>query len=116
MKDSGNVAAGELKRSEWPAVARRIREGRERAGLSQTEIAQRIGIASDSVRDLESYDDEGYRNVSLRELEALGRMLRVEPRVLLLGSEAADRPNKLTFADISSALSKRLAEQNQTAD
>ena len=93
----------------WPPVSRRIREARLRMGLSEVEAAGRVHMNLPSYWDLEQFDDEAFCVVSLAELQAVGQMLGVEPRVLLLGSEATTVGRAVTFAEIASRLAERVA-------
>ena len=56
----------ELETVQLPPVAARIRQARLQAGLSENEIARRLGITIHSYCDLESYDYEAFTNLSLK--------------------------------------------------
>lgn len=55
---------------------------RRAAGLTQEEMAERIGLSYDYVRDLE----RGTRNLRLETIEALATKYAVDPVALLDGS------------------------------
>jgi len=44
-------------------------------GLSDSEVARRLGLTVESYRDLERYDDETFSVISLRDLDTLGKIL-----------------------------------------
>lgn len=100
---------------EWPSVTKRIQEARARAGLMPSEIAERVGITEASYWDLEWFDDEAFNVISLRVLSALGETLNVEPRVLLLGPEATEPPEAVSFAHIAWRLEEHIAQTGKSA-
>jgi len=106
----------ELEARQWPPVASRIREARRRAGLSDTEVARRLGVTVSSYCDLERYDDEAFAVISLGDLEALGRILSVQPRVLLLGSEAEGLKHSMTADEITARLGEKLLASGQSVE
>ena len=65
----------ELEQRQWPPVASRIQEARLPTGLSDSEVARRLGLTVESYRDLERYDDETFSVISLRDLDTLGKIL-----------------------------------------
>jgi transcriptional regulator with XRE-family HTH domain len=106
----------ELEARRWPPVASRIHEARLRTGLSDTEVARRLGLTVSSYCDLERHDDEAFEVISLRDLEALGRILRVQPRVLLLGSEAEGLKQSITEGEITERLGQKMLESGQSVE
>src|SRR5262245_45053032 len=94
---------------EWPPVARRIARARARAGLIEREAADRLGLAWPAYCDLERFDDEAFSVVSFKTLAALGRLVGVELRVLLLGADGEGAPS-LSFREISQRLVQRLEQ------
>jgi len=106
----------ELEERRWPPVASRIREARLRTGLSDTEVARRLGLTVDSYCDLERYDDEAFSVVSLRDLDALGRILGVQPRLLLLGPEAEGLKRSITEAEITTHLADKVSDSGQSIE
>lgn len=64
-------------------IARRIHQLRTRAGLSQRELARRVGTSASAICRLEDADYEGHSLFMLKRIaEALGR--RVEIRFVLV--------------------------------
>jgi len=116
MEGLASADGDDITSREWPAAAVRIRDARLLVGLSEKEVAHRLGIGLDSYWDLEFHDDEIFTVVSLKTLEQLGRVLQVEPRVLLLGPEAERFQETVTFAEISTRLANQLTERGLTAD
>ena len=63
------------------ALGRNLRKHRERLGLSQEKFAEHLGFHRTYAGALE----RGERNISLKSLETLGTLLKVDPRDLLRG-------------------------------
>jgi transcriptional regulator with XRE-family HTH domain len=103
-------------KQQWPSVARRIREARLRTGLTDTEVAQRLNMTIHSYWDLEHHDDEAFTVASLANLTALGQILGVAPRFLLLGSGATEVNQTITFSDIAARLAERIATDVETVE
>ena len=101
---------------EWPSTAARIRAARVKRGLDEGVVADQLEMSVESYFDLESYDDEAFMVAALRDLVALGRILNVEPRVLLLGSEVEGARRSVTFEEIAEGLRRRLATSGVAAD
>src|SRR5437667_10991562 len=115
---AGRAAAdlSDLQKREWPPVANRIREARLRTALSDIEVARRLSMTVESYDDLEWHDDEAFTVVPLKDLEALGRVLAVPPKVLLLGPEAEGLGQTLTFSEITARLAERISKGILTAE
>ena len=101
---------------EWPATAKRIRDARLKVGVGEGEVADRLGTSIESYYDLETYDDEAFTVVDLRDLVTLGNIFGVEPSVLLLGSEVEHIRRSIDFSDIADGLKRRLATGAVTAE
>lgn len=80
------------------AIAGRIRDARKLAGLSQGQLAQRLGLHRPSVSEIEA----GNRGVSAEELLKLADILDVSISWL-----AAERPEKLDPHDAKLELAAR---------
>ncbi len=106
----------ELETVQLPSVGDRIRQARLQAGLSENEIARRLGITIHSYCDLESYDYEAFTVVSLKHVAELGRILGVQPRVLLLGRDGEGGKQTVTFEDVTAHIAKKVSESGLTAD
>ena len=72
--------------SDWPAVAERFREARERLGLTQADVAEQLGIQVSSYWDIEFHDDEAFDCFSLAELRQIATILKTPLEVLLFGN------------------------------
>src|SRR5262249_27727113 len=72
----------------WPPAARRIAEARARAGLSESEMAERLGMTFESYDDLERYNDEVFMVIGLNTLRELARALNVTPGFIVIGDES----------------------------
>lgn len=61
------------------AIGRQIDQARKAAGLTQAELAERVGTTPSFISDLEEAEDQGCSIAMLRRIAAaLGRSLRVE--------------------------------------
>ena len=58
-----------------PGAGERVRGAREAKGLSEAEVARRIGIDEPLVYDLETYDDDLSSTLSLQQLCSLAALL-----------------------------------------
>lgn len=115
-RDESRAASEDSDADVWPPVSRRIAEARLRNGLTEADAAGRLDMTFASYWDLENFDAEAFCAVSLVELRALGEMLRVEPRVILLGAGTPAMVPSISFADIASRLAERVARDGWSAD
>jgi hypothetical protein len=84
--------------------------------MSDTEVANRLGITVHSYDDLERYDDEAFTALSLQELLSLGRALGVKPATLLFGSAADGLKTSVVPDEITARLTQKMIERHQTAE
>lgn len=61
------------------AVGRRVRRGREAAGLRQDELAERVGLTRTSITNIE----KGKQRIQIHTLYAIARALSLSPRAFL---------------------------------
>jgi transcriptional regulator with XRE-family HTH domain len=87
----------------------RIRQARERLGLSMAQVAERLGRSLAWYRDVESYPDELFSNVSLAHLQLLGDILGLEPSRILLGDSATPSSRRGEFQDVTTVLNRKMA-------
>ena len=64
---------------ERPPAAKRIKEAREKAGLSPEKVAEIVGLSIAAYDDLEEDDDEAFMCVSLGQLRSLAEILLIKP-------------------------------------
>ena len=101
MKDP-EFAARLKKAGEAWDVAMQLAELRKESGLSQKELAKRIGTSQQQISRLESPSYEGHSLSMIRRVaEALGATVRVE-------IERGKRPRKQAIAEDSAKYSKKL--------
>jgi len=86
------------------------------SGLTENEIALRLGMTVSSYCDLELHDDEAFTVVSLKDLVELGRILAVPPRILLLGSEEEGVGQTVSFDKVTASVARKLKESSQTEE
>ncbi len=72
--------------TESTPIGRRIREARERRGISQQKVADALGIPRTAVTNLEA----GSRTVSTLELTKLGALFNLSPAIFLDGAGTSD--------------------------
>lgn len=108
--DTGNTSG-----CRWPPVAERIRQARERLGLTITEVAKLVGITSSSYYDAEGRDDEVFTVLSLAQIVRLGRLLSVAPGELLFGPSGPER-QEISFAEIVERLGEKLEASGLSAE
>ncbi|MDL2273632.1 helix-turn-helix domain-containing protein [Oscillospiraceae bacterium OttesenSCG-928-G22] len=82
----------------------RIREAREKAGMSINNLAQKLSINSTSLRNIEA----GSRLPSLPVFAELCAALEVSPAILLYGAEC--NPDELSFMDRCERLTPKQRE------
>jgi len=101
---------------EWPAAVKRIAAARERQGLSETDVASRVGLTIPAYFDLEQFEDEVFTVIDLNQLSSLAAALGVKPAVLLLGDEAEPIPQDITPEDAVAHLNEHLATRRQSIE
>ena len=79
-----------------PPLAARIRQARRAAGLSQSQVAQLLGLQRPSITEMES----GNRRVSSEELVNLARLFEVSP-TWLLESGSGENDEHLSKAQLA---------------
>lgn len=96
-------------------VGKRIKQAREAAGISQTDLAKRVGI---SKQTLYKYETEIVTNIPSDKIEAISKIVRVTP-AFLMGWESPDPLNSqeiiLTQAEMSLIKSYRTADPGTQA-
>src|SRR5215470_11446748 len=72
---------------EWPPVARRFEQARERLGLTLDDVADRLGVANTEYWDIEFHHDEAFSCFSVVELRRIATILDTPLEILLFGSD-----------------------------
>jgi transcriptional regulator with XRE-family HTH domain len=101
---------------EEQAAPERIRQARERLGLSIAQVAERLGRPLAWYRDIESYPEEVFSDLSLAHLQLLGDILCLEPSRILLGDSATSPPRRGEFRDVMIALNRKMAAEGLDAE
>jgi transcriptional regulator with XRE-family HTH domain len=96
---------------QWPPVARRIREARDRTGLSESLVADKLGMTLTEYRDVEFHDDEVFVSFSLKHLRALGEVLGLPLHQMLLGPDAEPVGPPTSSDEIARRISALAASQ-----
>ena len=99
-----------------PPCAATLHQLRTANGLSVDQVAASIGLNKNSARDLESYDDELYPNVSLAVIQRLALLLKTTVSQLLLLEPDAKRGAQVTFNAVVRRLGEHLQTTGQSAD
>lgn len=92
-----------------PPTGRRIAESRQRLGLAHADLAERLGMSVRSYQDLESYDDEAFVALSVRQVCVLADVLHVPARGLVSDDPHAIVLGRMTPDDVAVAIRHRLA-------
>jgi transcriptional regulator with XRE-family HTH domain len=92
-------------------TSERLRMARERRGLTMGQVAQSLGLSPQHYEDVEVYDQELETNVSIGQLLALLKELRLNPRDLFPEAEAA-RP--VPFVALKTAIEDHLRQRTLT--
>jgi len=100
----------------WPAIAERIRAARELSGLSWEAVAEHLREAPSHFWDLELYDDELFRVVSVNTIGRLAGIFGITVDEVLFGIAAQPPAARTSFADVAARLSRLLASENLTVD
>jgi transcriptional regulator with XRE-family HTH domain len=87
------------------SIAERIQGARLKSGLSEQELAAKLGLTIQSYRDLEQYDDEFESAISIAQALTLSHLLRAD-LLSLLGED--EIPVKVPIARVRSALNAQL--------
>lgn len=87
-----------------------IKQQREQLGITESELARRIGVSEGEYRDLESYDDELVMVLPLKNARLLAGALGFDLATLLVagsqrgGSNATAGPRNVVLADARNSL------------
>ena len=100
----------------WPPVARRIREARQRLGLTESAVATRLEIEDSEYWDVEFHDDEAFTSFSVEQLTRLAGILGVPLHALLFGAEATASGERASFASITKRLQALAANEGLSID
>ena len=100
----------------WPPVGRRIKEARERAGLSESDIAARLGMTASEYWDIELHDDEAFSVFAIAELAHLAELLGVSLEVLLFGADVEVVPGRTPYRVIAERLATVIASEGVTIE
>ncbi|MBE9504636.1 MAG: helix-turn-helix transcriptional regulator [Proteobacteria bacterium] len=91
----------------------RLKQLRIKAGKSEKEMADVVGIPLVSYKPLESYDDEIMERLSLRQVKQLAQACGISSRTLLLESES--HQNYIgckTFTELAEKIKQHLSQHN----
>ena len=90
----------------------RIRRARESLGLSEKQVAEALQLPIAWYCDVEAYPWEVFSTVSLSRLQLLGRVLRLEPREILVGDPDGSPTGTIAFKELSAAVARKMAERS----
>ena len=96
---------------QWPPAARRIREARERVGLPESVVADKLGMTPTEYQDVEFHDDEVFINFSIKHLRALAEVLGLPLHQMLLGPDAEAAAAPITTGEIARRISALAASR-----
>ena len=101
---------------EWPQVAQRVREARERLGLSEADVAARLGMQPSEYWDIEFHNDEAFECFSVEQLRQLATILDAPLEALLFGTQFERPPTWTSSATIAERLQAVAASEGLTID
>jgi len=104
---------------EYPpsGAAARIKAARVRAGLSEHQASEALGITLPAYYDLESFDDEVFTCLSLDDVLALARLLRIEPLALVVVEQAAARSaERISLPDVVDRMRAHIVSEGLTTE
>ena len=99
-----------------PPAAARIRAARHQAGLDKGTIAASLDLTFEGYRDLESFDDEVFDCLSLRQVKTLAEILGVSTVALVAPEGAAIPSAPMSPEELVRRLVDHIASQHFTAD
>lgn len=97
--------------------AKRLKGLREKAGKTEKEMAEIIGIPLVSYNTLELYNDEIIDSLSLRQVKELAQTCGVSSRTLLLEGESDQNYiGCKTFTELAEKIKQHLSQHNLTIE
>ena len=99
------------KHDDWAALGRRIKEERERRGLTQRALADAADLSDRYISNLE----RGQRWPGTKALQAISGALRIQPAELYAGVPSTYKPLDSAVAELASLLKDASADQRATA-
>jgi len=99
-----------------PPTAKRIAAARERLGITQDMMADRLGLSSMSYYDLEVDDDEAFMSLSLAQLRTLARILGVSARTLVSDTNAPSAETSVSMHELVARIQALVSAEHITAD
>jgi transcriptional regulator with XRE-family HTH domain len=100
----------------WPPVAQRVRTARERLGLSQSELAARLGLRPSEYWDIELHDDEAFTVFPVSGLETLSNILNVPLFELLFGAKMEPTQPRVSYEDVAAGVRALASREKLTVD
>lgn len=89
---------------------------RQRTGLSEAELAARLGMKPSEYWDIEFHDDEAFSVFSVSELDHLSVILGVSLHELLFGAAVDQVTNRISYEAIVERLTARMAREELTVE
>src|SRR6187551_2313661 len=83
-------------------ACQRLKAARLHAGLSETQIAEQVGLPEAWYFDLEGFPDELFSNLSLAHLQLVADAVHVSPRELL--TDTKDAGEHVSFEELTRQL------------
>ncbi len=101
---------------EWPPVADRVQQARERLGLTVAEVMERLGMSGTEYQDVEWHDDEVFMSLSVKEIAALAGILKMTVSEMLFGSRATGLAPAVSYTEIARRLEDLARSEKITLD
>jgi len=99
---------------EFPEVATRIQQARERLGISEEELVRRWGADPSVHWDLELHNDELFQCVDFETLPKLAAALEVPLMAILFGEEPPEPIDKVSYQEVAGRIANRMRSESLT--
>ena len=99
---------------EWGPAAVRIAAARKAVGLTEPEVAEAAALSDAEYADLESYDDEAFTCISLRQLCRLAQVLTVRPEDIVAAEQGMEHEAVSPTSLVSALKARMVATQEST--
>lgn len=99
-----------------PNTADRIKEARIKVGLTTEYVADKMKLNIEAYDDLESYSDEAFMSISLKELKILSKLLSVQPIDLVVNEPQKFNETRITVEILIERIKNSIIENSETVD
>ena len=101
---------------QWPPIARRFQQARERLDLSLADVAGQLGVVTSEYWDIEFHHDEAFSCFSIVELRKIATILATPLETLLFGSDFGKPTERISPAVVVERLHALAASEGLTIE